>query len=74
MFSRITINPRQMGGTPCIRGLRIPVSTVVDMVAQRMSEAHILDLYPDLEPADIDEALRYAAEAVREHTLPLVAS
>ena len=73
MYNRITINPQQMAGTPCIRGLRIPVSTVMDMVAQRMSEERILELYPDLEPEDIDEALQYAAEAVREQTLPLVA-
>jgi uncharacterized protein (DUF433 family) len=63
-FQRITVNPKQMGGVPCIRGLRIPVATVVAMVAEGMSEAEILAAYPDLEPADIQEALRYAAEAV----------
>ena len=71
-FSRITINPRQMNGEPCIRGLRIPVAAVVDMIAERMSEEEILNAYPDLEEADIHEALLYAAEAVREHELPLV--
>jgi len=71
-FQRITVNPKQMGGVPCIRGLRIPVATVVAMVAEGMSEAEILAAYPDLEPADIQEALRYAAEAVRERELPLV--
>jgi uncharacterized protein (DUF433 family) len=60
-----------MGGAPCIRGLRIPVSVIVDMVADGMSPAEILDLYPDLEPEDIPEALRFAAEAVRERELPL---
>ncbi len=70
-FTRITINPYQMGGTPCIRGLRIPVSTVVGMVADGMSEQEILGAYPDLESEDIREALRYAAEAVRERVLPL---
>lgn len=70
-FPRITIDPRQMGGVPCIRGLRIPVATVVGMVADGMSEAEILDAYPDLEAEDVREALRYAAEAVRERTLPL---
>ncbi|HEX2348666.1 MAG TPA: DUF433 domain-containing protein [Ktedonobacterales bacterium] len=71
-FDRITINPDQMGGVPCIRGLRIPVATVVDMVAEGMTNAEILDAYPDLEAPDITEALRYAAEAVRERELPLV--
>jgi len=72
-FTRITVNPAQMGGMPCIRGLRIPVATVVEMVAEGMSVDEILKLYPDLEPEDITEALRYAAEAVRERELPLVA-
>lgn len=71
-FSRITVDPKQMGGVPCIRGLRIPVSSVVGMVADGMSEAEILDTFPDLELADIREALRYAAEAVRERELPLI--
>ncbi len=71
-YTRITINPNQMGGMPCIRGMRIPVATVVAMVAEGMSEAEILDAYPDLETADIREALHYAADAVRERELPLV--
>ncbi len=70
-FNRITVNAHQMGGMPCIRGLRIPVATVVGMIADGMSEAEILSAYPDLEPDDIHEALRYAAEAVRERALPL---
>ena len=53
-----------MGGTPCIRGMRIPVATLVGMVA--MSQQEILQAYPDLEPEDIREALHYAAEALRE--------
>ncbi|HYX22646.1 MAG TPA: DUF433 domain-containing protein [Thermoanaerobaculia bacterium] len=73
-FQRITTNPHQMGGVPCIRGLRIPVATVVDMVADRMSETEILEAFPDLEPEDIREALLYAAEAVRERELPLRAA
>lgn len=72
-FTRITVRPEQMGGVPCIRGLRIPVATVVGMVADGMTTDEILAAYPDLEPADIEEALRYAAEAVRERELPLVA-
>ena len=70
-FTRITVNPAQMGGVPCIRGLRIPVSTVVGMVADGMTEAEIVRAFPDLEPADVAEALRYAAEAVREREIPL---
>ncbi|HYB92215.1 MAG TPA: DUF433 domain-containing protein [Candidatus Binataceae bacterium] len=70
-FKRITVHPGQMGGVPCIRGLRIPVATVVGMVADGMTRKEILEAYPDLEPKDIDEALRYAAEAVRERELPL---
>jgi uncharacterized protein (DUF433 family) len=71
-FQRITVNPNQMGGVPCIRGLRIPVATVVGMVAEGMTEAEILEAFPDLQREDIREALQYAAEAVRERELPLV--
>jgi uncharacterized protein (DUF433 family) len=71
-FTRVTVNPTQMGGVPCIRGLRIPVATVVAMVADGMTETEILTAYPDLEREDLAEALRYAAEAVRERELPLV--
>ena len=63
-----------MGGAPCIRGLRIPVSIVVDMVADGMSPEEILALYPGLEREDITEALRFAAEAVRERELPVASS
>jgi uncharacterized protein (DUF433 family) len=72
-FERITVRPDQMGGVPCIRGLRIPVATVVGMVADGMAQKEILAAYPDLEPEDIREALRYAAEAVRERELPIAA-
>jgi uncharacterized protein (DUF433 family) len=72
-FTRITVDPAQMGGVPCIRGLRIPVATVVGLVADGMAEAEILKAYPDLTAADIREALKYAAEAVRERELPLAA-
>lgn len=61
-----------MGGVSCIRGLRIPVATVVGMVADGMTEEEILRAYPDLEREDIRQALQYAAEAVRERELPLV--
>ena len=71
-FTRITVAPDKMGGVPCIRGLRIPVAAVVGMVADGMNADEILAAYPDLEREDIVEALRFAAEAVRERSLPLV--
>ena len=71
-FTRITVDPHQMGGVPCIRGLRIPVGTMVSMVAEGMTKAEILEAYPHLALEDIQEALRYAAEALQERTLPLV--
>jgi len=69
-FDRITVDAGQMGGVPCIRGLRIPVATVVGLVAEGRTEVEILADYPDLELDDIREALGYAAEAVRERQLP----
>jgi uncharacterized protein (DUF433 family) len=73
-FTRITVRPDQMDGVPCVRGLRIPVATVVGMVADGLGEPEIIAAYPDLEAEDVREAIRYAAEAVRERELPLVAS
>jgi len=52
-FERITVNPDQMGGVPCVRGLRIPVATVLRMLAGGLTEQQILADYPDLEPEDI---------------------
>ena len=72
ILTRITVNPNQMGGVPCIRGLRIPAATVVGMVAEGMTTDEILKAYPDLEAEDIHEAMELAAEAVRERGLPLV--
>src|SRR4051794_32605449 len=63
--------PGTNGGMPCIRGLRIPVATVVGMVADGMAETEILAAYPDLQREDFPEALRFAADAVRERELPL---
>ena len=71
-FERISINQAQMGGVPCIRGLRIPVATVVGLVAQGMPDARIMEEYPDLEIEDIRESLRFAAAAVDERQLPLL--
>jgi uncharacterized protein (DUF433 family) len=63
-FTRITVTPTQMGGMPCIRGLRIPVATVEAMVADGMTAAEMVAAYADLEREDVAEASRYAAEAV----------
>ncbi len=71
-FTRITVKSDQMGGVPCIRGLRIPVATVIGMVAEGMGHEEILKAYPDLVAEDFQEALHFAAEAVRERELPLV--
>ena len=70
-FTRITVNPKQMGGVPCIRGLRIPVATVVSMVADNIPEDEILKAYPDLESEDIREALHYA-KVILLHPLTLI--
>ena len=58
-YTAITVRPDQMGGVPCIRGLRIPVATVVEMIAQGMSEKEILEAFPDLEKEDIRQALLF---------------
>jgi len=73
-FERITTDPAQMGGLPCIRGLRIPVATVIDMVAEGMPPADIIDAFPDLQPQDIEQALHCAAESVREREIPIRAA
>jgi uncharacterized protein (DUF433 family) len=70
-FERITIQPGKMGGEPCIRGLRVPVATVVAMVADGMTTEEILEDLPYLEREDISEALHFAAAAVMERGLPL---
>jgi uncharacterized protein (DUF433 family) len=70
-FERITVDSAKMGGVPCIRGLRIPVATVVGMFADGMSAEEILSELPDLEADDLHQALHYAAEAVREREIPL---
>ena len=70
-FTRITVDSRQMGGIPCIRSLRIPVTTVISMIAEGMTEVEILLSYPDLEAADIKESLLYSARLLQEGELPL---
>ena len=71
-FTRITIEPDKMGGVPCIRGFRIPVATVVALLAEGMTVDEIIDDYPDLEREYIPEALHYAAEALTEREIPIV--
>jgi len=70
-FERITVNPDTMAGMPCIRGLRIPVATVVAMVADGMTVDEIVAELPDLTREDVAESLRYAAAALQERELPL---
>lgn len=70
-LSRITFDPKVMGGKPCIRGLRVTVGTIVGLVASGHSFADILKAYPYLEEADLTEALSYAAWRVEEVEIPL---
>jgi uncharacterized protein (DUF433 family) len=68
---RITINAKQMGGVPCIRGLRIPVATVVGMIANGMTSDEVVAEFPPLELEDVAAALRFAADAVADREIPL---
>ena len=68
--TRITTSPHQMAGVPCLRSLRIPVATVVRLVAEGQTTEDILALYPDLEAEDVREALLFAAEPVRDAASP----
>jgi len=70
-FERITADPAQMGGVPCLRHIRIPVSTVLRMLAGGLTEVEILSEYPDLQAEDIRECLRFAAASAMERELPL---
>ena len=70
-FARITVDPAQMGGVPCVRHLRIPVATVLRLLAAGATEPEILSDYPDLETEDIRECLRFAAASAMERELPL---
>lgn len=67
-FPRISVRSDQMGGVPCIRGIRMPVASIVRMVANGLSTAEILDLHPELEADDIREALLYAAERLQQES------
>ena len=74
MFDRVTFNPKIMGGRACLRGMRITVAHVVNMVANGMTAKDILEEYPDLRPEDIQQALQYAAFMTRDETYPLSAA
>ena len=70
-FERITVDPAQMGGVPCVRHLRIPIATVLRLLAGGLSEDQILSEYPDLQREDIRECLRFAAACAMEREIPL---
>jgi uncharacterized protein (DUF433 family) len=73
-LTRITFDPKIMGGKPCIRGMRITVGMIVGLVAAGHSTADILKAYPYLETDDIREALTYAAWRAEEREVPLSAA
>ena len=70
MLDRITIDPKVMQGKPCVRGMRITVGLVVNLVANGMTHGEILRNYPDLEEEDIGQCLQYAARLVEERVMP----
>ncbi|MBD6617315.1 DUF433 domain-containing protein [Komarekiella sp. 'clone 1'] len=69
-LDRITFDPSIMGGQACIRGMRVPVSLVVNLVANGKLVEEILEEYPDLEPEDIRQSLLYAAWLTQERVYP----
>ncbi|HWL95274.1 MAG TPA: DUF433 domain-containing protein [Phycisphaerae bacterium] len=68
-FDRISVNPEIMGGRPCIRGMRFPISRILSMLAARENEEDILANHPDLEPEDIRQAMSYAARIADEEVV-----
>jgi uncharacterized protein (DUF433 family) len=64
LLTRITVNPRQCGGRPCIRGLRIRVSDVLDLLQSGLSPAQVVEELPDLELEDVQAALAYARQRI----------
>ncbi len=69
LLDRITINPTQCGGRPCVRGMRIRVSDVLDLLAAGLSTQQVLEDLPDLEAEDIQACLQFAARRVDHPTL-----
>ena len=70
MFDRITFEPHIMGGRACIRGMRIPVSVIVGQIAYGATREEVLRDYPDLERADVEQALTYSAWLTHEEVHP----
>ncbi len=70
-LDRITFNPNIMGGRACIRGMRITVSLVVNLVANGMTHDEIIDAYPYLKPEDIQQSLHYVAWLAEEQVQPI---
>jgi uncharacterized protein (DUF433 family) len=70
-FDRITFDPQILGGRACIRGMRIPVSVIVSQIAHGASVQEILDGYPDLEAADVQQAMEYAAWLTQDQVVPV---
>lgn len=70
-FKRITFNKEIMGGQACIRGMRIPVSLIINLIANGMTTKEIIKEYPDLEVEDIKEALQYASWLAKEELHPV---
>ena len=70
-FDRITFDPKLMAGQACIRGMRVPVSLVLNLVANGQSVSEIIADYPYLEPEDIQQCLQYAAWLATERIYPL---
>jgi uncharacterized protein (DUF433 family) len=64
LVERITVNPRQCGGRPCVRGMRIRVTDVLDLLASGLSREQVLEELPDLEPDDIEACLRFASRRI----------
>ncbi len=75
-FDRITFDPNVMGGRACIRGMRVTVSLILNLVANGQTAEQIIDDYPYLEPGDIEQSLRYAAWLAGEsvHPVPILAA
>ena len=71
LLKRITVDPAIMAGLPCIRGMRIPATTILGLLASGATEAQLLADYPDLEPDDIKASMAYAAWLTREREIDL---
>jgi uncharacterized protein (DUF433 family) len=71
-LGRIKVDPSVCHGTACISGTRIPVSVVLDCMAEGMTEDEIIDEYPSLRPDDLKAAIEYGAQLAREEIRPLV--